>query len=242
MLTRRHGGRSLRTPAPSLSRCLLVEVTATAAAGGLLRLLAADLASAPGALRAGAPFDLLLTRAAAVALALCVLWAWVAATAAVAEAATGVRVRSGCPRVVRRAVLVACGVALVAGTVPANAAPDGSSAVAGPPAHAEDRSVLAGLPMPDRAAGPAQRTVAPRPVLASRTSHDPVAPGPGEVVVRPGDTLWDIAARDLPAGTPTDQVSRRWHRIWAANRTAIGADPDLIRPGTALRLPPRKDA
>ena len=47
MLTRRHGGRSLRTPAPSLSRCLLVEVTATAAAGGLLRLLAADLASAP---------------------------------------------------------------------------------------------------------------------------------------------------------------------------------------------------
>jgi nucleoid-associated protein YgaU len=61
-------------------------------------------------------------------------------------------------------------------------------------------------------------------------------------VVRAGDTLWDLAVRDLPAGASRGEVTDHWHLIWAANRSAIGADPDLIRPGTALRLPPREDA
>ncbi len=43
-------------------------------------------------------------------------------------------------------------------------------------------------------------------------------------VVRPRDSLWEIA------GT-------RWQRLYAANRDAIGPDPDLIVPGQRLTLP-----
>ena len=48
-------------------------------------------------------------------------------------------------------------------------------------------------------------------------------------VVQPGDTLSGIAARfGLPGG---------WQALYAANRTAIGPDPDIIRTGTVLTLP-----
>jgi nucleoid-associated protein YgaU len=172
-------------------------------------------------------------------------WGWLAATSAVLEAVTGLRVpRAACPPVVRRAMLLACGVALVAGLSPAQAAPDGTGSVAAARAPGDgdgDRSMLAGLPMPDRPAGPARRSVAPTPVLA-RAPQVPVAPRPGEVVVLPGDTLWDLAVGDLPAGATRGEVAVHWQLIWAVNRSTVGADPDLIRPGTTLRLPPRKDA
>ncbi|WP_226888068.1 LysM peptidoglycan-binding domain-containing protein [Myceligenerans pegani] len=65
------------------------------------------------------------------------------------------------------------------------------------------------------------------------------------VVVERGDTLWSIAAEHLrPGGAspgagalPAARVAREvaaWH---AANREAIGPDPDLIRPGTVLHAP-----
>lgn len=48
-------------------------------------------------------------------------------------------------------------------------------------------------------------------------------------VVAPGDTLTAIAAGlAVPGG---------WSRLYAANRRVIGADPDVIRPGTVLVLP-----
>lgn len=245
MLTRRHDtGRTAPAPAPSLPRCALVETTATLVAGVLLRLLVPDLVRAQDLLRGGVPFDALVADGAALVLAVCVAWGWITTTAVVVEALTGVRLRRDtCPRAVRRAVLLACGIALVAGAAPATAAPGGSDDVG----HArgsgdEDRSILAGLPMPDRPVGPARRSVAPTQVLAARVPHDPVAPPVGEVLVRPGDTLWNIARSTLPTGAGPDEVTRHWHRIWEANRDAIGPDPDLIRPGTTLRLPPRKDA
>jgi LysM repeat protein len=47
--------------------------------------------------------------------------------------------------------------------------------------------------------------------------------------VQPGDTLSGIAtALRVPGG---------WQALYAANRRAVGADPDLIRPGTLLALP-----
>ena len=65
------------------------------------------------------------------------------------------------------------------------------------------------------------------------------------VVVRPGDSLWAIAERDLPPDAPTQTIVRRWHAIYVANRTLIGPDPDVLEPGQRLRLPPhappRKD-
>jgi nucleoid-associated protein YgaU len=61
------------------------------------------------------------------------------------------------------------------------------------------------------------------------------------VVVQPGDTLWDLAEADLQARTgaaPADaQVASAWPSWWAANRDAVGADPDLLHPGTSLRRP-----
>ena len=52
-----------------------------------------------------------------------------------------------------------------------------------------------------------------------------------EYVVQPGDTLSGLAVRlSVPGG---------WQALYAANRTAIGPDPDVIHPGLALRLPGR---
>ncbi len=57
--------------------------------------------------------------------------------------------------------------------------------------------------------------------------------------VEPGDTLWDIAAAHLePAQRSPARVHRYWQQIYRANRPAIGADPDLIHPGTRLDVPP----
>jgi LysM repeat protein len=50
-------------------------------------------------------------------------------------------------------------------------------------------------------------------------------------VVRPGDSLSGIAAAlDVRGG---------WQALYETNRTVIGADPDVIRPGTVLVLPGR---
>jgi nucleoid-associated protein YgaU len=57
------------------------------------------------------------------------------------------------------------------------------------------------------------------------------------VVVRPGDSLWRIASRHLPAGANAatiDAASRLWY---AANRSVIGDDPNLIVPGQHLHAP-----
>jgi nucleoid-associated protein YgaU len=122
---------------------------------------------------------------------------------------------AGCPHVVRRALVTICGVALTGAAIvtPAQAHEDHSSA---PPSR------LDGLPLPDRTAG---REL--RPAAAPRT-----------VVVRRGDTLWAIAAGRLSPGAAPAAVDRAWRSLYRANRAAIGGDPDLIRVGTELRLPP----
>ncbi len=57
------------------------------------------------------------------------------------------------------------------------------------------------------------------------------------VVVGPGDSLWVIARRRLPAGAPHAQIAASWPRWHAANRPVIGADPDLLLPGQRLAPP-----
>jgi nucleoid-associated protein YgaU len=57
------------------------------------------------------------------------------------------------------------------------------------------------------------------------------------VVVQTGDSLWEIAARDLAAGASDAQVAQAWPRWWSANRVLIGDDPSLIHPGDLL-IPP----
>ncbi|ROS78510.1 LysM domain-containing protein [Cellulomonas sp. PhB143] len=58
-----------------------------------------------------------------------------------------------------------------------------------------------------------------------------------DVVVRPGDTLWSIAADALPVdATPSDvaAATRGWY---ARNVDVVGDDPDLILPGQHLSPP-----
>ncbi|MDW3218092.1 MAG: hypothetical protein R8F63_05715 [Acidimicrobiales bacterium] len=58
--------------------------------------------------------------------------------------------------------------------------------------------------------------------------------------VAPGDHLWAIAEqtlRDRGATTDTSAVARYWRRLIDENRTAIGADEDLVHPGLVLVLP-----
>jgi hypothetical protein len=95
-----------------------------------------------------------------------------------------------------------------------------------------------------RAPGPATTTVGPRTA--------------GGVVVRPGESLWQIAAHRLVGqrrATPLTaaaraahpvsadpvtaaQIAAEWPRWYATNRLRIGADPDLLHPGERL-TPPR---
>jgi hypothetical protein len=49
--------------------------------------------------------------------------------------------------------------------------------------------------------------------------------------------LWTIAARLLPTAATDADITRAWHQLHRANQSAIGADPDLILPGTRLVVP-----
>jgi len=63
--------------------------------------------------------------------------------------------------------------------------------------------------------------------VTARTATTPAA----RYVVQPGDTLSAIAAALAVRGG--------WPALYAANRGAIGPDPNVIRPGTVLALPGR---
>ena len=77
-----------------------------------------------------------------------------------------------------------------------------------------------GLGDADKAGSAAAPAPAPQPAAAAPAS------GGGSYTVRSGDTLSRIAAAH---GTD-------WSRLYALNRSVIGADPGLIFPGQALRL------
>lgn len=189
--------------AASRPRCLVVASGLTAALWGAAAVLARAAAASPAA---GSGPDEGMDRLCLVALVLAAGWAWAQGLAAVAEAWRGARTPAP-PGGLRRLVLTACGVALAGSlTAPAHATPDRPRP-----------DLLSGLPLPDRAQGPAH----------------PVRRG---VVVRPGDSLWTLAERDLPAAAPDRLVSDRWHEIYRRNRGVIGPDPDLIHPGQVLEI------
>ena len=70
----------------------------------------------------------------------------------------------------------------------------------------------------------------------ARSSAVPV-PGRRTVVVAPGECLWDLAAAQLGRGASNARIATEWQRWYAANRTVIGPDPDLIHPGQRLVSP-----
>lgn len=195
-------------------RCLAVWLTATALAGAPAVGLLPDL-------RRPLPVTLeeLLVRVAEWAVLGCVGWLWAITTVLVLEAArrsgsrpSPTRRIPGAPPALRRAVLAACGVAVVGGL----AAPATAGDIQLPTAVADG--------------------------LADRFDQLPssmhlTAVGRGTVVVRPGDSLWRIAAARLGPGATAAEITAEWHRIYATNRATVGSDPDLIEPGQRLRLP-----
>jgi LysM repeat protein len=81
-----------------------------------------------------------------------------------------------------------------------------------------------------------------RPTSGAATRYTDVRSGqpvrvPARVVVKPGDTLWSIAATELGPNATAEDVDTRWPAWYAANRQQIGPDPDLILPGQVLRIP-----
>jgi nucleoid-associated protein YgaU len=161
--------------------------------------------------------DLLVTGA-TWALVLTGMWAAVIVAAAAVEVVTSGRwaltTRLGCPAPVRRALLGGLGIVLAGG----------GAVVAGP---------VSATPGPLGQPGRGQLGL---PVPARPTDSPPLVPRQ-RVEVRPGDSLWRISTDQLQ-GTFSDQdVVRLVARTYRANRTVIGADPDLIRPGQQLRIP-----
>lgn len=67
------------------------------------------------------------------------------------------------------------------------------------------------------------------------------APPPQSHTVRPGETLWAIAADHLPKGASSEQIAHFWPRWFETNRQVIGEDPSLILPGMKLQAPAPED-
>lgn len=166
------------------------------------------------------------------------------------------------PLLVRRLAVLALGAGVAGSSVwaalPAVAVAGGGqvSATASLPADlpagllTPDRpaTVPADLLTPDRPADDLRGWTPDRPAPAPRTARNDAlhlvstAPRAGtsvadEVVVRRGDSLWDIAERHLGPGATSSEVAAEWPRWHAANREVVGDDPDLIRPGQRLSPP-----
>ena len=118
------------------------------------------------------------------------------------------------PTAYRRLVLSACGLALTGGSFsPALATPG--------PIHLVPPHITS------------VATAAPRPAQAHASTPAPT----GDIVVRPGDSLWRLAAERLPQDADDATIAHTWQRLYAANHDVVGADPDLILPGQRLARP-----
>jgi hypothetical protein len=170
------------------------------------------------------------------------------------------------PDGLRRVVLLAIGVGLV-GAAPAVAAPvrpvggpvpPTAVAAAGPVAAPLDPGWAAVASAGDRlratAPGAGSRDLDPGwvPVPATAATTPGTVrdglPGPSvrprpqtedAVVVRRGDCLWTIAARQLGPAATDARTAAEWPRWYAANRAVLGP-PDLLAPGQRLHPPARQ--
>ncbi|WP_202874559.1 LysM peptidoglycan-binding domain-containing protein [Kribbella albertanoniae] len=95
------------------------------------------------------------------------------------------------------------------------------------PARQDAVPVVGGVQVPDR------------PEVGAATRYTDLRSGrASRVTVAAGDTLWDLAARELGVQATNQEIAARWPQWYAANRQLIGADPNLILPGQVLRVPP----
>lgn len=110
-----------------------------------------------------------------------------------------------------------------------------------PPA---DQPAPEAVPAAPEAPAPVSRSEAPEPQPAQPTAtpaqrHEGVGAlaGHRSYAVRPGDCLWSIAERLLPASAGVVEIEAEVQRLWRLNEDRIGTgDPSLIYAGTTLRL------
>ncbi|MDG4862818.1 LysM domain-containing protein, partial [Streptomyces sp. T-3] len=77
----------------------------------------------------------------------------------------------------------------------------------------------------------ANARIAPeQPKAEAPAAAAPAAPAHRTYTVKAGDSLSAIARHEL-------NNESRWHEIYELNRATIGGNPDLIQPGTELKLP-----
>lgn len=218
-------GRAARGAATATATLLLLALAPLPGAA------LTTLRSAGDASDAGAPLLALI------ALTAWLLLGWVAVVAALAGAtrlpgvvglAADVLAQRVAPAAMRRVVETALGLTVAVGALGASPALADAATAAVPPAPPAAASLDWPTPPSSLDWNPA---TPPAPAPAP-----PRAAAPAPVVVQPGDSLWAVAADHLPAGATDAQIAAAWPSWWAANRDAVGADPDLIAPG--LRLTP----
>jgi hypothetical protein len=102
------------------------------------------------------------------------------------------------------------------------------------------RLLLTGLGVALVGAGPVQP-----PASGSAGTPLPVPARPvgsvhnDKLIVHHGDTLWQLAADRLRSSASPGDVATLVADLHQRNRKVIGPDPDLIRPGQRLAVPPR---
>lgn len=232
---------------PSALRCLSVWLLVTAALWPLALLCASEAMAARAAVADPtrvAEQGVVLVAAVAGAWASVHVWALSSLTvldllrASRSDRATGaaftrrLRVTQG-TGLVRRLTLIACGVAVSAGAaLPAHATEPVQQA------PTSELAILDGLPYPDRASTTEEGPAAP-PELPVRhePEKEPRSAPSAERTVQAGDSLW-VIAEDLTGSRDPATVAREVDRLYHANRSEIGDDPDLIHPGQRLRVQP----
>lgn len=90
-----------------------------------------------------------------------------------------------------------------------------------------------GWPLPAAPTAPTPPATGPGPT----PSAEPAATSRATHRVRPGESLWQIAAHVLGEHAGPARVAAEWPRWYAVNSAVIGADPNLIRPGQMLTAP-----
>ena len=76
--------------------------------------------------------------------------------------------------------------------------------------------------------------------FAAPTDPNPPTANDDRWIVEPGDHLWHIAEETLAdrgVEPTTRRIERYWRRLIDANRSVVGDNPDLIRPGMEIVLP-----
>jgi len=87
------------------------------------------------------------------------------------------------------------------------------------------------------AAQPAPEAAEPVSTHVASTNKGGAAPGDRFHVVRPGESLWSIAADLLGERATVPRIAREVNRLWELNDDRIGTGrPDLLFAGTRLRL------